>query len=551
MMKRREFVRGSAMSIGTAFLASRAGFAATQNGRIEVLLNEPLGIISPDIYGHFTEHLGGVIYDGVWVGEDSKVANVGGIRKSLVDALQKIKAPVIRWPGGCFADSYDWKDGVGPVAKRPRRTNFWADEGEAHNQGNIPQKYETNQFGTNEFVRFCKLAGSQPYLAANVRSLPAVDFYRWVEYCNSPEGSTTLAELRAASGNKNPFGVKFWGIGNESWGCGGEMTAGEYATEFRKFTAWVPKYGMDLALIASGPNDAEYNWTRGFLQSMLQKGAGALRSIYGLSLHYYSWNLSRGKTKDWFKGKGDAVQFEPVDWYELLREGQKLETFIEGHWQVLGEFDPEHHVKLIVDEWGPWYKPGTEVIPTDLLGQMITQRDAVMSGMTLDIFNRHPEKVTMAACAQLINCLNSLFIAHGDKFVETPVFHVFQMYKAHQGAQGIRTEFASPTISYDRDGKTASFWGLQGSASLKEKTLSITVVNPHVSEAREAEIELLGGERKSGTATTLAHSDIHAHNTFENPEVVRTQSKEWKVGGTSVRYTFPAASVTLLQIELV
>ena len=550
-MKRREFVRGTAMSVGAAFLASRAGLAASQSARIEILLNEPLGTISPDIYGHFTEHLGGVIYDGVWVGEESKVANVGGIRKSLVEALQKIKAPVIRWPGGCFADSYDWKDGVGPVAKRPRRTNFWADEPEVRNQANIPQKYETNQFGTNEFVRFCKLAGSQPYLAANVRSLPAVDFYRWVEYCNSPAGSTTLAEWRASTGNKDPFGVKYWGIGNESWGCGGEMTATEYATEFRKFTAWVPKYGMELGLIASGPNDAEYNWTRGFLQSMLQKGAGALRSVYGLSLHYYSWNLSRGRTTDWFAGKGDAVKFEPVDWYELLREGQKLETFIEGHWAVMGEFDPARRVKLVVDEWGPWYKPGSEVVPTDLLGQMITQRDAVMSAMTLDIFNRHPEKVTMAACAQLINCLNSLFIAHGDKFVETPVYHVFQMYAAHQGAQGIRAEFASPTISYDRDGKTASFWGLQGSASLKGKTLGLTVVNPHVSEPREAEIELLGGEGKSGTATILAHSDIHAHNTFENPEMVHPQGKEVKVGGASVRYTFPAASVTLLQIELV
>jgi alpha-N-arabinofuranosidase len=260
--------------------------------------------------------------------------------------------------------------------------------------------------------------------------------------------------------------------------------------------------------------------------------------------------LSRGKTHDWNEGKGDAVKFEPVDWYELLREGQKLETFIAGHWSAMGEFDPTHRVKLVVDEWGPWYKPGTEVIPTDTLGQMITQRDAVMSAMTLDIFNRHPEKVTMAACAQLINCLNSLFIAHGDKFVETPVFHVFQMYAAHQGAQGIRTEFASPAISYDRDGKTASFWGLQGSASLKEKTLNITVVNPHVSEGREAEIELMGGAGKSGTATTLTHSDIHAHNTFENPEMVRTQSRELKVSGSSVRYTFPAASVTLLQIEL-
>src|SRR5580658_9026138 len=293
---RRKFVRNAAWGIGATLLARQAAFGASSDARIEILLDEVLGTISPNIYGHFTENLGGVIYDGIWVGENSKVSNVGGIRRALVDALQKIKSPVIRWPGGCFADSYDWKDGVGPMAKRSRRTNFWADEPVVHEQGNIPQKYDPNEFGTNEFVQFCKLAGSEPYLAANVRSLPAIDFYRWVEYCNSPAGSTTLAELRAATGNKDPLAVHYWRIGNESWGCGGEMTPGEYATEFRRFTAWAPRYGMNLSLIASGPNTDDYNWTRGFLQGLVQKGPGALNQVFGLSLHYYSWNLSRGRT---------------------------------------------------------------------------------------------------------------------------------------------------------------------------------------------------------------------------------------------------------------
>jgi alpha-L-arabinofuranosidase len=548
---RRKFVRNAAWGIGATLLARQAAFGASSDARIEILLDEVLGTISPNIYGHFTENLGGVIYDGIWVGENSKVSNVGGIRRALVDALQKIKSPVIRWPGGCFADSYDWKDGVGPMAKRSRRTNFWADEPVVHEQGNIPQKYDPNEFGTNEFVQFCKLAGSEPYLAANVRSLPAIDFYRWVEYCNSPAGSTTLAELRAATGNKDPLAVHYWGIGNESWGCGGEMTPGEYATEFRRFTAWAPRYGMNLSLIASGPNTDDYNWTRGFLQGLVQKGPGALNQVFGLSLHYYSWNLSRGRTQNWDEGKGDALKFEAVDWYELLREADRLETLIEGHWQVMGESDPRRRVKLVVDEWGPWYKPGSEVVPTDILGQMITLRDAVMSGQTLDIFNRHPEKVTMANCAQLINCLNSLFIAHGDRFVLTPVYHVFQMYAAHQGAQAVRALFASPSISYDRDGKPATFWGLKGSASVRGKDLAVTVVNPDVAQTREASIDLLGGVMASGSVTTLTHTDIHAHNTFENPDVVHPRTEELKGSGSSLRYSFAPASVTLLQLKLV
>ena len=255
---RRQFLKKSSLALAATVLARPPALRAVTSfdARIEVLLNEPLGIISPEIYGHFTENLGGVVYDGIWVGPDSKIPNTHGIRKALTDALQKIKSPVIRWPGGCFADSYDWKDGIGPVARRPRRSNLWGSYSILKDKGNIPQKYDPNQFGTNEFVEFCRLAGSQPYLAANMRSLPALDFYQWIEYCNSPAGSTTLADIRAAGGSRDPFNVRFWGVGNESWGCGGDMTPGEYATEYRKFAAWVPQYGSELSFVASGPNDA-------------------------------------------------------------------------------------------------------------------------------------------------------------------------------------------------------------------------------------------------------------------------------------------------------
>jgi alpha-L-arabinofuranosidase len=551
-LHRRQFLKNASLAVAGAALMPKPALraAASSDARIDVVVNEPLGVISPEIYGHFTENLGGVVYDGIWVGPDSKIPNTHGIRKALTDALQKIKSPVIRWPGGCFADSYDWKDGIGPVAKRPRRSNLWGSYSILKDKGNIPQKYDPNQFGTNEFVEFCRLAGSQPYLAANLRSLPALDFYQWVEYCNSPAGTTTFADIRAAGGSKDPFNVRFWGVGNESWGCGGDMTATEYSTEFRKFVAEFPQFGPELSFVASGPNDNEYKWTREFLQGMLQKGPNGLHNIWGLSLHYYSWNLSRGRTKDWDEGKGDAVKFEPVDWYELMREGDKLEEFIHGHWQVLNEFDPKKRIKLVVDEWGPWYRPGSEIAPTHLLGQMITQRDAVMSAATLDIFNRNPDKVGMANCAQLINNLNCLFFADGDKFAKTPVYHVFEMYAAHQGAQAVRAEFFSPSISYDRDGQSASFWGLKGSASLRDKNLTISVVNPDVSQPREAEIHLRGAEASSGQAAILATQDIHAHNTFESPDMVKSRSETWSPSGSTVKFTFPPASVTVLQLKL-
>jgi alpha-N-arabinofuranosidase len=552
MIKRREFIRNTIAGTGALLFARYSPFAgatdAPSDSRIEIMLNEPLGTISPNIYGHFVENLSGVVYDGIWVGENSPVPNVNGIRKQLVEEMRKIQPPVVRFPGGCFADSYDWRDGIGPADKRPRRTNFWAG-GEAA-RAPVNHKYDPNQFGTGEFAHFCKLIGSQPYLAANVRSLPAEELYRWVEYCNSPAGSTTLADTRATSGFPAPFNVRFWGVGNESWGCGGSFTPQEYAVEFRRYTTWVPGYGQDLSFIASGPNDNNWDWTRSFLEEIVRKGPGQLRSIYGLALHYYAWNLSRGRSSEWVEGKGDALKFDSMDWYELLRQGDVMESLITGHWRVMEEIDREHLVKLVVDEWGPWYRPGSELTTGDQLEQTPTLRDAIFSAMTLDTFNRHPEKVAMANCAQLINCLNSLYLAHEDKFCVTPVGHVFEMYAAHQGGQGLRSSFSAPNVGYDRDGKLASFWGLNGSASLHDRSLVLTVVNPHVKEARETEIGVRGGAIRTATARTITSSDIHAHNTFEQPEALIPQNKNVEIARGPLTYIFPPASVTKLVITL-
>jgi alpha-N-arabinofuranosidase len=549
-MNRRHFLRSAATSAALILAPrySQLAFAQSADARIEVVLDETLGTISPDIYGHFVENLSGVVYDGIWVGENSKAANVNGIRKQLVDEMRKIKASVVRFPGGCFADSYDWRDGIGPVDKRPRRTNFW-NGGEAASAPDS-HRYDPNRFGTNEFAHFCQLIGAQPYLAANVRSLPAEQFYRWVEYCNSPAGSTTLADERAEAGFKDPFNVRFWGVGNESWGCGGNFTAQEYAVEFRRFTTWVPHYGQELSFVASGPNVEDWSWTRGFLEEIVRKGKHQLREIYGLALHHYAWNLSRGRTQDWNEGKGDALNFDAVDWYELLREGDRMEGLIQGHWQVMAEQDPGHSVKLVVDEWGPWYRPGSEATPGDQLEQMPTLRDGVFSGMTLDIFNRHPEKVAMANCAQLINCLNSLYLAHEDRFVVTPVGHVFAMYAAHQGGESVRTEFSAPAIRYDRDNKPASFWGLRGSASLHGKELILTAVNPNVKSSLDAQVVIRGARVQSADATILTAPDIHAHNTFTDRDALVPKTARVQTKGDALVFQFPAASVSKLTLQL-
>jgi alpha-N-arabinofuranosidase len=535
-MRRRDFLKSTALA-GAAFAVSGPRAFAATDSHIDISLSEPIATISPNIYGHFTEQLGAVVYDGVWVGEDSRIPNSNGIRTALVEKLKQIKAPIIRWPGGCFADSYDWNDGIGPRAQRPARSGFWRDE--------------SNAFGTNDFIRFCRLSGAEPYLAANVRSLPPDAFDRWIEYCNAPVERSSLAARRAADGSREPFNVQYWGVGNESWGCGGNFHPEEYSEEFRRFAAWLPQYGVPLKLIASGPASDDLDWTERFFATTFSgKRAISPKSVAGWSVHHYTWNLARGRTNDWDAAKGDALKFDVVDWYELFREGDKMDEILRTHWDAMGRYDPEHHVKLVVDEYGPWYKPGTELDRSHQLGQQVTLRDALLTALTLDIFNRHADKVSIAACAQLVNCLNSLFFAHEDKFTVTPNFYVFEMYAAHQGGQAVRAEFSAPSVSYVRDGKPAEFWGLHGSASIKGKQVTLTMVNPHANEARETTINLRGATVASATATVLTNPDLHAHNSFERPDAV--QSKPAAVGSVkpALTFTVPAASVVKLAIDL-
>jgi alpha-L-arabinofuranosidase len=541
MRSRREFLVRSAAAAGAALLLPPRSSRAA-DARIDVRLDEPIGTIAPEIYGHFAEHLGGVVYDGLWVGDGSKIPNVGGIRKAVVDHLKRINAPVVRWPGGCFADSYDWRDGVGPHGSRATRTNFWLNTKVPPG----PQQYDPNQFGTVEFVRFCRLSGAEPYLAANVRSLPPRDFYQWVEFCNAPAGTATLANVRAAQGEKDPLKVRYWGVGNEPWGCGGDFSPEDYAIEFRRYTSWVPGFDMDLRFIGAGPSGPEFDWTRRFLAKLTAESRGLVRRLWGWSVHHYSTNVSGGRSDDWNESKGPAVGFNREQWFELLKEGDRLDGFIDGHARVLDEFDRERRVKLAIDEWGSWHRPGSEVVPAHTLGQVSTLRDALLAGLSLDIFHRHADRVGMANLAQLVNCLQSLFVAHEDRFIVTPNYHVFDMYKGHMGGEAVRTIFSAPSLTYDRNSKPARLWGLNGSASRKDKTLTLTVVNPSPDVPREAEVSIAGARVASAVVRTLTASTLDAHNTFAQPDALPSPPPVPQTVPSSgaLVLTLPNASVT-------
>ena len=411
---RRAFISSTAAGVAGSWVTRRVPALRAQgpDSRLEILVGERIGTIAPEIYGHFVEHLGGVVYDGIWVGEGSKIPHVNGIRKALVDELKKISPSVIRWPGGCFADSYDGRDGIGAPDKRPRRTDFWADTRPSLNRTATPgpQRFDPNRFGTNEFIRFCRLTGAAPYIAANVRSLPAKDLYQWIEYCNAPAGETTMSELRAAAGEREPFAVRYWGVGNEPWGCGGNFTPEEYATEFRRYTAWVPRFGVPLKFIAAGPNGGDLPWTTRFFKTLTARSANALNDVFGWALHYYS-----GST-----GDRNAIQFTTDDWYDLLVRANRMESLVTDHWTAMAESDPTHKVKLIVDEWGAWHAGAADMPPNYLWAYPGSLRDALVAGLTLDTFNRHADKIAMANVAQLVNTIHSLFLAKEDQLIVTP-----------------------------------------------------------------------------------------------------------------------------------
>jgi alpha-L-arabinofuranosidase len=562
-LSRRKFLgRAVSSGAGMGLLMRAPGAWAGAHASIDVLVNEPIGTISPDLYGYLLENGADFVYGGAWVGEKSKIPNIGGIRKELIERMREMRASVIRWPGGNFADYYDWKDGIGPRSSRPRRTNRWT----ARPVSEVPpgaQRYDSNEFGTHEFLQLCTLTGGRPFINANVRALSPQDFSHWLEYCNAPAGTTTLAEQRTTNGSAEPFNVSYWGIGNEPWAFGGDMTAEEYADFYKRFALNLPQFATELKLIACGapPPVTDTDWVRKFLRSCT---APILPPpIHAVSIHYYSTqplerlpagvsahDLLDGDGARWWSMVSDASRFDAADWYESLSWSADLDRIIDATWKTMGEFDPKRTIKIAVDEWGAFYKDGakTDAAESD---RAVTLRDALAAAVTLDTLHNRCEKVTLANFTGLINHEGGIFKAADDKFVATPIYHVFKMYSVHQGARAVRTVFDAPSIRYEKRGRSDQLWGLRGSASITGRELTLTVVNPHVSEAREATVTIRGGQVKSATVTTLTHADIHAQNTFEAPAAVKPTSTEAKMSGSTLHYRFPAASVTQLSLSLV
>ncbi len=500
--------------------------------RVIVIPDEVIGTINPNIYGHFAEHLGGCIYEGIWVGEDSPIPNRGGIRLDVVEALCRIRPPVIRWPGGCFADDYHWRDGVGPQEQRPRRLNIWWDD------------IETNQFGTHEFVRFCRMVGAEPYICGNVGSGSPREMRDWVEYANYP-GETTLSDERAANGNPEPFNVRYWGVGNENWGCGGGFTPEEYAAAYRRFATYLrPLQREAMSLIACGPAGNDTAWTRRFLERVTE-GLGGRRNVpfQGYAAHYYCGTA------------GTATQYTDGQWYHLLSRAREMETLVLQQRAILDGFDPDRKVGLIVDEWGAWHPVQEGTNPRHLY-QQNTQRDALVAALSLDIFNRHADKVVMANIAQTINVLQAMVLTDGARMLTTPTYHVYGMYAAHQGKQAVRAIVNGDTIDWadpeaDANGSIPQ---LTGSASVGDGAVTLSLVNSHADEPVEATLALYGADGTLETRSTLTADDIHAHNTFEAPEAVTPKVDHPDmaiVGGRDgITVTLPPASVTVLEIAL-
>jgi alpha-N-arabinofuranosidase len=531
-MNRRQLLRTAAAGL---LAGLRPVFAA--DAEIEVSPQSPGPEISPHLYGHFIEHLGAVIYDGIWVGRDSKVANIDGIRRRFVDDMKRIGAPNFRWPGGCFADGYHWRDGIGRGA-RPRTYNYW--------QASLPpglDHTETNQFGLHEFMRLCRLTGAEPYLAANVGSGSPREFHEWLLYCNAPNSTVSLAAERAANGDAEPFAVKWWGVGNESWGCGGDMTPQEYAAHYRNFVTQIPAYPPRPYLVAVGPRghsrDYDIGWTTGFFQSMQE---GHRSRVDGFSLHYYT---------DFRNSPERVGNFDSGGWYSVLSEGLRTESVIEHHWAEMAKFDAAHRTKLILDEWGVWYRTGEETAPAHILSQPLTLRDALHTAVTFDVFNRHADKLAMCNVAQTINCIHSLFLAQGDRFVRTPVYSVFEMYQPHMGGRALPVKLRCDELTVSAaGGGTAKMPGVSGSASLRQERLALTLTNPSFDSPLSARVRLTSGNALEARGTILTHAAANAHNTFDRPDEVKLAPMSVGLRNGAIELAIPPHAIVGLEVRV-
>lgn len=490
---------------------------------VTIDVNDASQVIPKEIYGQFAEHLGTCIYGGIWVGENSSIPNINGYRIDVLEALKELKIPVLRWPGGCFADEYHWMDGVGPRENRPKMVNTnWG--------GTI----EDNSFGTHEFLNFCELLGTEPYISANVGSGTVEEMAKWVEYMTS-DGESPMANLRRENGRDKPWKVKYFGVGNESWGCGGEMRPEYYADLYRRYQTYARNYGDNrLYKVASGASDYDYNWTE-----VLMKNAA--RHMQGLSLHYYT-------VKGWSGSKGSAINFDKDDFYWTMGKAIEIEPVLKKHIDIMDKYDPNKRVDLLLDEWGTWWdeEPGTI---SGHLYQQNALRDAFVASLSFDIFHKYTERLKMANIAQMVNVLQAMILTN-DKggMVLTPTYHVFKMYKVHQDATYLPLELESPTMTVRND-QTLPL--LSGTASRnKDGVMHISLSNVDADKEHEVTVNLSGASIKSVTGEMLTSTNLNDHNTFDNPNIVKpVDFKGAKINKGVLTVKLPAKSIVTLELK--
>jgi len=512
-LSRRQFV-GSTAALSLSALIPR-GFASTNSTqKFVVRADSEIGIVKPEFHSHFAEHLGSCVYGGLWVGKKSPIANIEGYRKQAIDYLKELGIPVLRWPGGCFADDYHWRDGIGPVEARPKRVNI-------HWGGYV----EDGSFGTHEFVRLCRLLGAEPYLAGNVGSGSPRELREWVEYCNMPSGST-LAEERAKNGSPEPFRVRYWGVGNENWGCGGDMRAETYARLYRQFSVYLREYGGTKPfLVACGPGGPDRQWTRGFMDSLDE------RLPDGYSMHYYVGGADQptGYTADHVSAQ--------------LANFKKVEDAIAEQRAMLDGYRDGRKIGLILDEWGVWDKiPQADEQHYGKLWQQSTVRSAVAAGLGLNIFNRLADKLFMCNIAQIVNVLQSLLLTdgpEGQSCVRTTTYYAFALFKPHRSKTAVRVE-----------SQDSSPLAVSVSASKAENEIVLSFVNPKHDADVEIDCAFPGSNPKSVKAQILHDTDWNAYNSFDNPDRIAPKIHPVTLDGGRLRLDLPRLSVATVSVAI-
>jgi alpha-N-arabinofuranosidase len=501
-------------------LCSQTSFAQKETTVLSIKNTANAPTINKNIYGHFAEHLGRCIYGGFFVGDTSKIPNTAGVRNDIIDALKKLKIPNLRWPGGCFADTYHWKDGIGPKENRPTIVNKW--------WGGVT---EDNSFGTHDFLNMCEVLGTEPYLSGNVGSGTVQELADWVQYANFG-GKSPMSDLRKKNGRTEPWKVKFWGIGNEAWGCGGNMTADYYVGEYRKFATFMSDWENTggLTRIASGSNSADYNWTETLMKDI------PLNMLGGVGVHHYA-------VIDWTK-KGDGVDYTEFEYFQTMKSALKMEELVTKHSAIMDKYDPEKKVAMIVDEWGAWYEVEKGTNP-GFLYQQNTMRDAVLAGSTLNIFNNHADRVRMANLAQCVNVLQAVILTDKAKMILTPTYYVMQLYSVHQDAQLLPITIKSPLYTYNGETLPA----LSASASKDKKGLvHISLVNIDSKKENTVEIDLNELGIKTTSAMIIGSSKLQDFNSFDNPTKIQPVAfKGFDIKKGKLTVTVPPFSVIMLE----